>query len=658
MKRIYSFDVFDTCLTRRFATPSGVHVEVARKVCAVLGIDCTPALVDDFVHARTEAERTARQRSDREEVTLGQIWSVLVQSMGWPDAAKLLDCELAAEEEAILPILEMREKVKAARQLGRVVFASDMYLPAEFIRNLLCRHGFAEEGDGFYVSGEIGKTKASGNLFRHLLQKEGVSAGDITHTGDNAVADFEVPSKLGIRAVLFKGGGLTRAEFALLHSSSDDFWKSSRTAGAMRAFRLENDPTGINELISQFLGPFALGFAAWVLRRAKEDGVQRLYFLSRDCHLIFKVAASLAPEFGNIDCRYLYVSRQALFLPSSKAISAEEMPWMKRFFEVPELNLLLAKLELQYADVEQSLGALAGPAKGAYRLQSDEDWQRFWSALNDNPLRERLLNVMATRREAARQYFQSAGLMDDCPWAIVDLGWYLTCQHSLAKLLKMWGWPGKMRGYYAGLQNRRIKSPDIGTANALIYEKPEDFPKRHKVPTLFSHSTLLEHVVGCADHTTVYRYETDGQNARPICSGEVNEETLKFFRKIHKGVLQFAEANKSLAKDLAVPDYCRTTLEALMADFAARPSERVAGALCGLTASIDQNNLAVRPLVRPFTLRTAILPLWQPRKFADCIWQEGALAASQPVLKNMARFSRRGGNLFQKTIGRLKSGLF
>lgn len=46
-----------------------------------------------------------------------------------------------------------------------------MYLPSDFLKSLLQRFGFWEEGDRIYVSGEIGLTKYSGNLFRYVQKR-------------------------------------------------------------------------------------------------------------------------------------------------------------------------------------------------------------------------------------------------------------------------------------------------------------------------------------------------------------------------------------------------------------------------------------------------------------------------------------------------------
>ena len=170
MVRICSFDVFDTCLARRVASPSDVFRDVAQKVFNERGIAVSRHGVEDFVAARIVAERSARQQNLLEDIGLDEIWKNLFQELGWPFDATFPRHELEAEEELLVPILSIRNRVQSARREGcRIIFASDMYLPSEFIERQLRKHGFAEAGDGMYVSGNVGKTKASGSLFKHIL---------------------------------------------------------------------------------------------------------------------------------------------------------------------------------------------------------------------------------------------------------------------------------------------------------------------------------------------------------------------------------------------------------------------------------------------------------------------------------------------------------
>lgn len=83
-----------------------------------------------------------------------------------------------------------------------MIYISDMYLPSEFIKEILTNHGVFGRKDSLYASGEIGLTKESGKLFKHVLKKEGIPASSLFHYGDNFHSDFVVPSRMGIHPLL------------------------------------------------------------------------------------------------------------------------------------------------------------------------------------------------------------------------------------------------------------------------------------------------------------------------------------------------------------------------------------------------------------------------------------------------------------------------
>jgi HAD superfamily hydrolase (TIGR01549 family) len=659
VKKICSFDVFDTCLTRKTAVPSTVFYEVSKKTFVKLGIISNRSLVEDFVAARVNAEQTTRQKSVREDVTLDEIWRVLIPSMGWQADDSLAQCELEAEEEVLVPIFSILQQVQAARQQEcRIIFISDMYLPKEFIERQLVKHGYFESGDGLYVSGDVGKTKSSGNLFRHILAEEKVSPAEVLHIGDHRYSDYAVPRKLGIRAKLFGDAKLTRAETSLLQTNHDAC-TASRIAGSMRAFRLgcnSEEKKGINELASQFIAPFVMGFATWILQQAQKDGIRRLYFMSRDCQLLWKVAQKLSFQFGDIDCRYLYVSRQALFLPSADTISPEGMSWMRRSFEEPALKNLLAKIELKFSDVESVLGKLAGEKRESFCLKSEEDWTMFWNALNQEPIKTKIIELITARKETARQYFKLAGLFDEAPWAIVDLGWYLTCQQSLWKLLKSSGWQKQIKGYYLALKNQRVDYIKAGHSEALVYEHTSDYPTKLESPAVFSHQTLLEHIIGCADHPTVHHYEeNEAGKIEAAFASSVSDATLKFCRELHYEVLSFVSQNQILVESFKDTATCRESLALLTTSFFKNPSRQSAAAIGELSAAVDQNGLGAAPIVRPLSLGKALLPLLPRRrpflalwKKQSCFWPEGALAISPSRIRQLSEWVQRLANLRTK----------
>ena len=643
--KVHSFDVFDTCLTRRCAVPTSVFYDLGREVFLRLGIIPTRANLEHFVSARILAERAVRSKCSKEDITLDEIWKILNHSMGWIDDDTLSFCELNAEERALTPISAARRRIEAARaQGGRVIFISDMYLPVDFIERLLLRYGMAQPGDRVYVSGAIGKNKASGNLFKHVLETEQLAPSEIRHLGDNGTSDYRVPRRLGIGAELFLDARLSPAERNILPAATDPL-AADGIAGAMRASRLGDGSTAAaesNELASQFVAPFVMGFATWVLQRSKQLGIRRLYFMSRDCQLTWKVARELASEFGDIDCRYLYASRQALTLPISSSISPEGMPWLLR--DAPIIENLLAKLELKLEDLGPLIRNRFEGRETPWRLKSSKDWSVFWQALNAEPVKGRLERLIQERREAARRYFESEGLLDDEPWAIVDLGWTLSCQEALAKLVKDFGGKYSIQGFYLGLRENRVAPGLAGRSEALAYEQRSDFPGLTQDQIIFRQNTLLEHIVGCADHPSVHHYERgEGGKAVPAFSPATDRTAIALWEKVHPAVLDFVVNNRQLVDSFKDSGICREALAKLATGFFDSPTATASQALTGLRIATDQNGLDARPIFQPVT--AAFVALWfapRCRPVVEALdrrrgfWWEGSIAHSGWLMRRMA----------------------
>src|SRR5262249_1560311 len=153
----------------------------------------------------------------------------------------------------------------------------------------------------------------------------------------------------------------------------------SRLVGEMRAFRLGTTHTdGTNSLVATFLGPATFIWAAWTLNVAQRDGIRRLYFAARDGYLVWRAAHVLSPRFGAIECRYLKISRQAVLLPSIEEISPSGISWLRRPWELPELDRLLRKLGLSWEEVEQGFSSLHAKYGKSTILGTDEQWDQFW----------------------------------------------------------------------------------------------------------------------------------------------------------------------------------------------------------------------------------------------------------------------------------------
>ena len=56
-----------------------------------------------------------------------------------------------------------------------------------------------------YVSSEYGKTKRTGNLFREVLEEEGMEGreGEVLHIGDHYISDYLNPRNVGMKSFLY-----------------------------------------------------------------------------------------------------------------------------------------------------------------------------------------------------------------------------------------------------------------------------------------------------------------------------------------------------------------------------------------------------------------------------------------------------------------------
>lgn len=146
---IISFDVFDTLLIRPFAKPSDLFLYI-ENIEGDVG----------FCEARKKAEAFARRfYSNQKDVNLNQIYDCItpVRYKSYKNIELQYEGELLKSNPAIL------DKYKYARAKNKKIIAvSDMYLPSDFIGQVLRKNGIIV--DNVFVSNEIGEIKSGGDF--------------------------------------------------------------------------------------------------------------------------------------------------------------------------------------------------------------------------------------------------------------------------------------------------------------------------------------------------------------------------------------------------------------------------------------------------------------------------------------------------------------
>ena len=331
--QISSFDVFDTVLTRIVGAPRAIFLLLGKQLASQSLISCTP---EAFADARIKAEHRTHGHVG-EKCSLEQIYIELAIALRLTDEQreKMMHLECVLESKLIRPILIAKDLIQAARDQGkRVVFVSDMYLPAEFIQEQLVLHSFWVKGDQLYVSHEYGKSKATGQLFQEMISRQGILPTQVSHCGNDLRIDVQGAKKVGLKAHHFNEGNLNRYEQILESYSCATEGLSSVLAEASRLVRLQvpvssSKEAALRDVAAGVVAPTLVGYVLWVLQQAQMMGLKRLYFVSRDGQILLEIARRLVSKL-NVSCelRYIYGSRLAWNLSAVASLDQEQASQM------------------------------------------------------------------------------------------------------------------------------------------------------------------------------------------------------------------------------------------------------------------------------------------------------------------------------------------
>lgn len=345
------------------------------------------------------------------------------------------------------------------------LFLSDFYMSAECIQRLLRHHdldGLVQDG---ISSCDVGLNKRSSKLFRHMHARFGVNPEEHVHIGDNLHADVEVPHRLGIRAVHFQPEAehdKRKARAAYLHDRLALFRHLAdevRQDAANDAMGLEDEAKSAY-LLGIRAVPLLIGFMLHIAERAILDGVQRLYFFTREGELFIRVWRAVFPDnrFAGLElppADLLEVSRIATFCASLREISTSEFMRLWNLYSTQSIFALLKTLGLEpdaYTEVCQ-----------AHNLNMKENIVYPWKDARVQALFQDLRFAAPVQAKIDDDRSRLLAYLDQHCWrddltrvGIVDIGWRGTIQDNLAYLLP----DCRVFGYYLGLQRFLNPQPE------------------------------------------------------------------------------------------------------------------------------------------------------------------------------------------------------
>ena len=275
---VITFDVFDTLLIRDVMKPTDVFQLSYGKGGRYL---------------RSLAEIVAKKRSGTGEASLTEIDRYCPYSC---------DRERKLEKKLCRVNPDMYAVYLALQKAGKKLYAiSDMYLSSEEITDLLKAAGYDLP---VMVSCEMGCSKKNGELFRRFLETCGYAPEQVLHIGDDPAADGTGAEKAGIRSLLIPKH---TDRLAYMKVSGKNLEPAAFiNHGLCRTKDPITDP--VERIGYEIVGPMTLAFCQWVHRKKKEEGYERLFFLSRDMRFPYEVYRRIYHD----EVHYLRISRKSL----------------------------------------------------------------------------------------------------------------------------------------------------------------------------------------------------------------------------------------------------------------------------------------------------------------------------------------------------------
>lgn len=639
-KSAYSFDVFDTCVTRGFAHPRDLFYE--------LGLRLAPTSVENkerhkfavrFQSLRIRAEKRAHKIAQPyQTVTIKDIYEQLHLPRDLSaQVRELIHAEVEIERENIYPIPAVVSQVRHLRKSGnRIIFISDMYLPSSVLAPILIDCGVMEKGDALYVSCDVGVSKHDGQLFHHVLKVEGLEATQLIHSGDNLHADVRMASRANIKACHIRDGMLTAQEDRMAGRRLPRHRSRSFLAGLARRLRLsvvadaDHEDKPLDHLRHRIVVPFLLAYIVWVLDHAKRHGLRRLYFVARDAEILFRMAQTLQGNGDDLELRYLYGSRRAWLPPS---ITPDNTDW-RRFPVTPGQSNSRHDITVRMGlddDLRETIRRYLSCSGTEWSKHLPHDQaSRFLDELMRNASTRKMVVLSAAReRDVALSYFRHEGLFDDIPWALVDAGWSLNSQAALKRILDIGGERHHApKGYYLALTRDHLEETQAGIA----------YPFIPKVGSLFSRRrVIIEHCFLTSTHATTRSYQMKGNQPVPVFGPELRGAAeLAYAAKLHETAISAAQmvaADSTISS--ALTEYVGeilSNMETLLRH--PRAAEACAMAMFGTVADIRHEKMFVESLCRPlrqrdvWTVFSKAVSTKKNLESAPFMWLEGSMALS------------------------------
>lgn len=274
----------------------------------------------------------------------------------------------------------------------------------------------------------------------------------------------------------------------------------------------------------------------WVIEEAQKHGIRRLYFLSRDGYIFNEIAQRLCQKYQlDIDCRYLYVSRIAVRIPTLCIDqNIDEMYDKLTFGSLRQTPVsVLKRFQCEEKTIREILqGTVYEGAEN--QVFSVKEYREFVGWIKNNKsLKELMIAKSTTALGVIKQYFAQEGLLDEAVVGVVDCGWRGSLQKCIQQVLDSMQYRGELHGFYFGLYNHPEKRK---TYHSWYFKPKGDLLRK----ALFNCS-VFECLLSAPHPMTIgYRKDSDGRVV-PVFENAGKSKMETEVSILHRGILDRIE---------------------------------------------------------------------------------------------------------------------
>lgn len=325
----------------------------------------------------------------------------------------------------------------------KVVCILDFYMPRQAIESLLTLHGLRDYIGDVFISSDYHLSKASGNLFKLVLDTYKLEPNKAVMIGDNKKSDYINALKEGMHAIHIKRMAKRLTDKLKLVICLN---RNVQKVIAKYAKKCLSSSYFYSEYIIMFY-TFTFGLFTELHKR----GITDVIFLSREGYFLKKLFDVYQDKVGlkcltQINSHYLHISRAAAIVSTLDDLSKEQFEPIFSFSDNISIYSFLMTLGFTQDKIKEILRNLNVDGK---RVINGFSKSKLYDNLLNEPTFQRLYDDIKTKQAACfEDYISSYKLDFSKGLAIVDVGWKGTMQDRITKHFNN---KISVSGFYLGL---------------------------------------------------------------------------------------------------------------------------------------------------------------------------------------------------------------